>query len=285
MNDRGPEMVTRDSARCAIYRDAPEWNHRRTAAIGQFACASAAEGVALLDDVAAKLAREGFEAVIGPLDGDTWHAYRVVAESDLSPPFLLEPISGPHDLAAFRGAGFAAISSYVSARAKLEDAIVAPAPAVPGVIVSAWDGRDADALIGALFDLSGSAFAGNAFYKPIGREAFIALYAPILPAIDPRLVLFAHLDQRLVGFLFAIPDRLQGARPSTAIIKTYASGLRGVGHMLADAAHRAFRDLGYSEVIHALMHVDNRSNERSARHRGTVFRRYDLMGRALGTRP
>ena len=39
------------------------------------------------------LAAEGFDAVIGPMDGDTWHRYRVVTESDGSPPYLLEPVS------------------------------------------------------------------------------------------------------------------------------------------------------------------------------------------------
>lgn len=54
--------------------------------------------------------------------------------------------------------------------------------------------------------------------------------------------------------------------------------------MLADTAHRTMRDLGYTEVIHALMHVDNRSRERSARHQGRVFRRYNLMGLNLEQR-
>jgi hypothetical protein len=175
-------------------------------------------------------------------------------------------------------AGFNAISSYVSARVAIAEAVGAPAAAVEGVSISAWDGRDATHLIAGLFDLSRQAFAKNAFYKPIERDAFMALYQPILPAIDPRLVFFARGPAgELVGYLFAIPDRLQGAKPTTGIIKTYASTVRGVGHLLVDTAHRTLQDLGYQHVIHALMHVDNASRERSARHHGTIFRRYDLM--------
>src|SRR5262249_10294913 len=158
-------------------------------------------------------------------------------------------------------AGFAPVSSYVSARARIEDAIGEPAPAVPGITVGAWDGRNAEALIGSLFDLSGRAFASNAFYKPITREAFLKLYEPVRPALDPRLIFFARAGEKLAGYLFALPDHLQKARPATAIIKTYASGVRGVGHMLVDCAHRTFRDLGYTHVVHALMHVDNPSRE------------------------
>lgn len=276
------ETIAIAGAACTIYRDAPRWSGRRTAAVGGFSCASAEAGAALLDQVAERLKSEAYEALIGPMDGDTWHKYRVVSESDGSAPFLLEPVSGPFDHAAFAAAGFAPVSSYVSARAGLAEAIGEPAPGVAGVTVSAWDGRDAGALIGGLFELSRHAFANNAFYKPLPRQAFLALYEPILPAIDPRLVFFARSGDSLAGYLFALPDRLQGAQPTTAIIKTYASSLRGVGHMLVDAAHRTFRDLGYSHVIHALMHVDNQSRLRSARHHGTVFRRYQLMGRELG---
>jgi hypothetical protein len=281
MSDSGPEIVNLGGASCAIYRDGPSWAGRRTAAIGNFSCASADDGSALLRDVARTLARECFEAAVGPMDGDTWHKYRVVAESDGSPPYFLEPTSGPHDLSAFRAAGFTPISSYVSARAKVEDAIGAAAPAVADVSITTWDGENAGALISGLFDLSRAAFANNAFYKPIEREAFLKLYEPVLPAIDPRLVFFARANDRLAGYLFALPDRVQGAKPTTAILKTYASSIRGVGHMLVDTAHRTFRTLGYTDVIHALMHVDNQSRERSNRHHGAVFRRYDLMGLSL----
>ena len=284
MSDIRPEILQIPDATCAIYRDAPAWGGRLTAAIGQFSCGSAEAGIALLESAARKLSAEGCSAVIGPMDGDTWHKYRVVSDSDGSAPYFLEPVSGPFDLAAFQGSGFAPVSSYVSARASLEDAIGAPAPAVPGVTITAWDGKNAEALIGGLFELSRTAFTRNAFYKPVERDAFLEIYKPILPAIDPRMVFFAHAGSQLAGYLFALPDRLQGARPTTAILKTYASGVSGAGRMLADTAHRTFRDLGYTDVIHALMHVDNRSRHRSARHQGKVFRRYDLMGRDLEVR-
>jgi hypothetical protein len=277
-----PEIVSTADATCTVWRDAPSWQGRRTAAIGRFCCGSAEAGAALLSGLRVQLMAEGFGAVIGPMDGDTWHSYRVVSESDGSAPYFLEPVSGQHDFAAFTVAGFKAISSYVSARAEIGDTIGGLAPAVDGVTVRAWDGSDASGLIGQLFELSKHAFANNAFYKPIAREEFLKLYQPILPAIDPRLVLFAYrADGRLAGYLFAIPDRLQGAKPATAIIKTYASALRGVGHLLVDTAHRTMRDLGYHDVVHALMHVDNQSRDRSTRHHGRIFRRYALMGLEL----
>lgn len=39
--------------------------------------------------------------------------------------------------------------------------------------------------------------------------------------------------------------------------------------------------LGYRDVVHALIHDDNISRQRSERLGATVFRRYALMGRRL----
>jgi hypothetical protein len=277
-----PEVLTRDGASCRIYRDAPSWDGLKAAAIGSFRCASAQAGEALLREAAAMLQAEGFTALLGPMDGDTWHAYRVVVETDGSAPFPMEPVSGPHDRAAFDASGFAPVSSYVSTRASLAEAIGPEAPVtVAGVTVTPWDGQGADRLIGGLFDMSAASFSDKAFFKPITKEAFLALYAPMLPAIDPRLVLFAHDANGLVGFLFGLPNLAEGRQPKTAILKTYASARPGVGHLLADTFHRTARDCGFVDVIHALMHVDNISLERSRRHAGQVFRRYALMARRL----
>lgn len=276
-----PERVSVPGAEAALYRDAPDWDGCRTAAIGRIAFDSAKAGQALLETVSASLAREGFEAVLGPMDGDTWHRYRLVAETDGSPPFLLEPVGGPHDNAAFLAAGFTPVSSYVSSRALLADALAPEPVRMPGVAVTAWDGNGAERLITQLFTMSASSFAGNHFFKPITLEAFLSLYRPVLPLLDPRHILFAHAEGgQLVGFLFGMPDRAAASRPA-AILKTYASGLRGVGHLLADSYHRRALDLGFTEVIHALMHEDNMSRDRSEKHKARVFRRYALMGRRL----
>lgn len=272
-----------DGASCRVYRDAPAWGGRRTAAIGDFRCNDVASGAGLLDRAATQLRSEGYEALIGPMNGDTWHRYRVVTETDGSPPFLMEPVSGPHDKAAFEASGFLPISGYVSTRASLRDAIGTDAPAqLDGVSISAWDGRDAQSLIGRLFDMSAGAFSRNAFFKPIAKAEFLEIYRPLVPAIEPRLVLFAHDHAgTLVGFLFGVLDPVPTGREPCAILKTYASGRRGVGRVLADTFHRAARDLGCTDVIHALMHEDNVSLERSGRHSGRVFRRYALMGKVL----
>ncbi|AOG05538.1 hypothetical protein [Bosea sp. RAC05] len=271
-------------ASCLIFRNAPSWEGRRTASVGRFRCDSVATGRDLLASVATDLTAEGYEALIGPMDGDTWHSYRLVTETDGSPPFLMEPVSGPYDAEAFAAAGFTTLSGYVSTRTTL-DAAIAPEPvSIAGVSVQSWDGSDAAGLIRQLYAMSAAAFRNNAFFKPLDEQGFLDLYEPVMPLVDPRFVLFARNEaDALVGFLFGMPDRLEGAAPRTVILKTYASAQRGVGHLLADHFHRSAREAGYTQAIHALMHVDNVSLARSARHAGTVFRRYALLGRRLDT--
>lgn len=278
-----PQSLAVDGAQCRLYRDAPPWDGCKTAAVGGFQCESPAAGAALLARAAEMLRSEGFAALLGPMDGDTWHTYRLITETDGSPPFLLEPVSGPHDKSAFEAAGFAPVSNYVSTRARLDDAIGPAAPVhLDGVTVAAWDGRNTDAFIGKLFDMSTRSFGARAFFKPIDKADFLKLYEPILPLLDPRLVLFAREEGGgLVGFLFGLANRLEGEQARTVILKTYASDRHGVGHLLADTFHRVARDLGFLDVIHALMHVDNLSLDRSRQHAARIFRRYALMGRRL----
>ncbi|MFC3690668.1 hypothetical protein ACFOWB_00415 [Chenggangzhangella methanolivorans] len=270
-------------AACTVFLDGPKWGETATATIGRFRCPSAEAGRALIEQAVAKISEAGVTAVLGPMDGDTWHAYRLVAESDGSPPFLMEPASGPHDREAFTAAGFAPVSAYVSTRGTLDEAIGDGLPAaLEGVAVTQWDGSNPDGFVRRLYAMSAGAFERNAFFKPLDLEGFLELYAPIIPAVDPRFVLFAH-DQRgdLVGFLFAIPNRLEGPMAKTIIVKTYASMRRGVGRVLLDHVHRLAREAGFSDFIHALMHVDNVSLDRSQKHAGKVFRRYELMARRL----
>ncbi len=266
-------------ASCRIWPDGPSWDGAPSAAIGKLAFDSAEAGAALLRHACDKLGQNNRGAVLAPMDGDTWHAYRAVTDGDGTPPFALEPVSGAHDVAALKAAGFQPVADYVSARATVP-AVASDTPTVERVVIRTWDGTGVDALLDRLFALAGASFADKMFFKPIEREAFLILYRPLIASIDPRLVLFAHDEGGdLAGFLFGLPDWAQGGAPDTAILKTYASRRSGVGHLLAHAFHERARELGYAKVIHALMHVDNLSLARSAMHGAAPFRHYTLFGR------
>ena len=274
------EIMKVGEARATYHARGPDLDGAPAAALGRLKLPDEASGIALLNQACERAAENGAKALLAPLDGDTWHAYRVVTETDGSPPFLMEPTSGPHDLAALRATGFEPVASYLSTIASLDEAIAEPAPPVDGVSIESWDGSDADALVADLYALSTHAFSGNPFFKPIDETAFSAIYRPLVPLLDPRHVLFARTDEgELVGFLFAMQDVSLRDGKRAVILKTYAATQRGVGFLLADTFHRRARDMGFGRVIHALMHEGNASRARSGLHGATVFRRYALMAR------
>lgn len=276
-----PELMASDGASLAIYRDAPSLEGARTAALGQFACESAEAGAALIRAAMARLKAEGFGAVLGPMDGDTWGKHRLVTESDGRAAFLLEPANPAHYVEAFAQSGLGVVSRYVSA-VRRADIVPSGSGAPKGLRLRTFDAARAEDELSRIHALSLQAFASNHFYQPISREDFLASYRPVLGAIDPELVLLAEDEAGgLVAFLFALPNFAEGAKPTSVILKTYASQVKGAGSMLANEFHARAKARGFREVIHALMHESNLSAQHSDNTGGRVFRRYALWGGRL----
>ncbi|MBT0955924.1 hypothetical protein IV417_00875 [Alphaproteobacteria bacterium KMM 3653] len=276
------QVFEHGGARAKLYWPGPLWGALPCACIGNWSCPDAATGAALLATIEAAAKAQGAKALLGPMDGDTWHSYRLVSETDGTPPFLMEPTSKPYDMQAFETAGFNPIEQYFSARAPIAAGLADSPPAIPGLTLTQWDGTDPEGHFAMVHDLSTRAFAGNLFYTPIPRETFVQMYMPFVPMLRPEMVLFARDDTgALAGFLFGVPNYAEGPETKTAILKTYAGLARGVGRHLVHRFHTACADQGFTQVIHGLIHDDNRSAERSRQAGGEIFRRYALMGKRL----
>ena len=275
-------QFTATGARITLYLDGPAWNNTPTATLGAFTCTTAEAGADVLTRALTFLRDTPLRQVIGPMDGDTWHSYRFVTETDGSPAFLLEPTPNPMALDLFRQAGFTQISSYFSARVPLSQAAATQPPATADLKIAPWDGTNPETLFGQVYDVSTAAFARNAFYKPITRDAFLVMYMPLVPMLKPDLIFFARRpDASLAGFLFGTPNHAEGPTPRSVILKTYASLTRGAGQHLAYAFHKSAAAAGYDTAIHALIHDDNQSALRSAAEGADIFRRYGLFGLKL----
>ena len=271
-----------DGAKITVYLDGPEWDNAATATLGAFRCKSPDAGKDILAQALDHIRASGLRHVIGPMEGDTWHSYRFVSETDGSPAFLLEPMNKPHEPAVFHDAGFDPISRYFSARLALEGAARTPPAPTDAFTIEPWDGTRPEDLFRQVYDLSVQAFSNNAFYKPIAEDAFLGMYRPIVPMLKPELIFFARRpDGSLAGFLFGIPNYAEGPAAKSAILKTYASLERGAGQHLAHAFHTAALAMGFTTAIHALIHDDNESARRSAAEGATIFRRYELLGLRL----
>lgn len=273
----------------------PDQPGAHAGAIGEVESENAEAVGALLEAAAGHLAEHGCTHALGPLDGSTWHPYRVVTWSaDGEPPFALEPNSRPAMADGFRQAGFSPIAHYHSTRL---DALPDGGPRAreraerlkaQGLSIRPFRAEQAGAELDRLFTLAQGAFATNPFYRPIPRAVFRALYEPALALTAPDLVLLAERDETPVGFAFGLPDAAQAARGEpvdTLVVKTVgvdpALQGQGLGGALTDALHEAGRRLGLKRAIHALMHSGNRSVRITQRHGSRVIRRYALLARAL----
>lgn len=272
------------------------------AVVGHAAWADAADGAALLSHArrllaapTSRFAERGASHVVGPMDGSTWHAYRVVTDAAPAggtpePPFAMEPVPPPAVADAFALDGFAPVARYLSARV---DALPDDAARVAerrrlfasrGITFA--PAEDLEVALDDIYAISVAAFAGNAFYTPLPRDAFVATYRPLLPHVDPRLVWLARdAGGRAVAFAFGVPDLAQAARGEavdTVIVKTIAvvpeRRAAGAGSALVAEVHEAARLAGYRRAIHALMHEANASTRISA-HTARPMRRYALLGR------
>ena len=281
-------------ARCSLWRARDARGAPTTAGlIGHYAAFDADAGGELLEHALDRHRADGRERVIGPMDGSTWHRYRLLTERGTEPTFFMEP-DNPDDWPThFTDAGFAPLATYFSAlntdlsrhdprsdsrRVELER---------DGINLRTIDVGRFDTELAAIHEVSLAAFAENLLYSPIGLDAFRASYTPIRPNLVPELVLLAERRQQLVGFIFGVPDLMEPGRGEplrTMIIKSIAvhpeCGGRGLGWLLWDYCQRAGEKLGFERVIHALMHETNRSLSISA-HTGTPIRRYTLYERAL----
>lgn len=277
------QTLKTDDGELTLWFDGPAWDdHGHVATVGKCKFASAAGGARLLEKAAALAKAQGATALIGPMEGDTWHAYRLISERGTAPGFMMEPSSADHDQAAFADAGFDVISSYFSASVPMSELPGTPPQETDAFILETWDGTDPDGLFTQVHDLSCQAFAGNPFYKHIDLEDFLAMYRPVVPLLKKDLILFARDPAgTLVGFLFGIPNYAEGPQPKSVILKTYASLAKGAGHWLSYQFYVNAKAAGYATAIHALMHDDNLSAVRSGLNGADVFRRYALMGKRL----
>jgi GNAT superfamily N-acetyltransferase len=274
------------AARCAVTTaDGLHGAPGHMGMIGHYEAVDRAAGVAILAEALRIL--PDVDRVLGPINGSTWGRYRLALPGD-APPFLSEPTNPAEYVDDFTAAGFSVAAWYESARVTdlaTPDPRAAAAPErlrARGVTVRALRPDRFDEELEALYALTVEAFAENLYYSPVSFAEFRARYTPLRPLLDPELVRLAEeAEGRLLGYVFAFPDLLtmSAGRPTRVVLKTLASaqGARGLGlgTFLGDEIRRLAHERGYTEVIHALMHVQNASVGIS-RHTADVFRRYAL---------
>jgi GNAT superfamily N-acetyltransferase len=291
------ECQDRPAARCALWwKESPPLESQRLGLVGHYYADGPAAGAKMLDLACTELAGRGCTLAVGPMDGNTWQRYRFITDRGTEPTFFLEP-DNPDDWPDhFTSAGFAPLAHYFSAvtdeltneDARLATDIKKLQP--QGICIRHLRPDQLDAELRRIYTLSRESFRDNFLYTPIAEHDFFEQYRDMEQFVMPELVILAEKADKLVAFLFCIPDLLQkqrGRSIDTVIVKTMATHPHfrgtGLGSVLMASCHATVRRLGFRRVIHALMHEDNHSRKIS-RHSARVFRRYTLFARKLQNR-
>ena len=158
------------------------------------------------------LRESGAGTIVGPMDGDTWHRYRLNAGPFDEPPFLLEPTNPPYYQALWEDNGFRVLESYASTWADTAAVARRQEPRHRQALAAGYRLRPFAGLrfedeLAKIYELSRVVFAGNFLYTEISEDEFLSLYAGSRALIDPGLIWFACSPAgEDVGFLFAYPD-------------------------------------------------------------------------------
>ena len=251
--------------------------------IGWFEARDEPEAVGtMLHDAVRWLRGEGATTVVGPMDGDTWHRYRVNAGPFDERPFLLEPVNPPYYDALWRAAGFVPVEHYTSKRvddvAPLIDRLrpMRDRAEARGYRMRSFDVSRVREELTLVWRLSVEIFRGNPFYFDIELDEFLRLYDGVERLLVSDLVLFAEdAGGEPAGFLFAYPDAAAGVvdYKTIGVVPRHRRGY--LGWALLHRAYEAALATGRPSANHCLMHESNASQSMDAGH-GRTFRDYYL---------
>jgi len=245
----------------------------------------------MLNTAARHLLSSGARRIVGPMNGDTWHAYRLNAGPYEPPPFVKEPWNPSYYPRLWEAAGFAVAEHYDSAL--VED----PAEAAGAqekfyrrCVRNGYTFREVtrgnyETMLPVIHDLSCRIFADNVLYTPIGLEEFVRMYMPAKVLLSPGLCWVADsADGTPAGYVFCFPDygvALRAMRGGTGLaaklrfllnrgkaartcLKTLGvvPETRGSG-LTAALTHLIYKGsvaLGYRQTLMCLMHGANDSH-------------------------
>ncbi|TND08134.1 MAG: hypothetical protein FD123_2528 [Bacteroidetes bacterium] len=273
--------------RCAIYRNphlAPDG--KTTLILGNYECQDDMEVASVLLQAAKNKAKEeGAEMLIGPMNGSTWDAYRFCTNLQ-NGLFFLEPFHHHWYISQWEQNGFTAFANYISTidRSLVHDSQEVLARekemTAQGIRFRSISLEHYESELQHLFDFCKKTFGGNFLYSPVSREVFFEKYMAVKPFIvEDHVIIAEYPDRSIAGFGFSFPDHACSSE-KRLVLKTLARdqqpATKGLGNVLGNMLTRLAKEKGYTSVIHALMHVDNRSTGLSGKYSGEPFKEYAL---------
>lgn len=229
---------------------------KKYAQLGSFEAENNPEAVnRLIDEVLQRAKSLGFDGLIGPMNGSTWHNYRFNVEE--GSPFFTETWHPAYYPNLWEASGFEKCAGYYSSLAPDVQYTTPPPNKLPeDITIRNIELNQYQEELKKVFDFCQEAFAANFLYTPISWKDFLELYTPLEKYIDPRLVLLAEHQDQLVGLVLAIPDHYHPNK-KRVIVKTLArhpgKAYNGLGQSLSIHFYRQAQKLGHEELIYAFM--------------------------------
>ena len=274
------------------WKQVPSYPGQRLGLIGHYAARDGKAAHEALCLASQELSVTGCTMAVAPMDGNTWHRYRLLTERGTEPAFFLEPDNSDEVPRDFETYGFQAMAQYYSAiNTDLSRCVFASDLdthlAAEGFRIRAFDSADWENELARVWQVASQAFRKNFLFAPIEEEEFLAIYRPLLQLVRHELIFIAERAGEPVGFAFNVPDLFQAKRGlpiDTLIVKSLAVipqwvG-RGLGTLLVTRSLQAARVLGFRRGIIALMHEVSGAR-RIVRTFMKDFRRYTLYSRIL----
>ena len=237
--------------------------------IGCFEMADKNSGKQQLAEYVRQLKAAGHKRIIAPINGDTWHTYRLVSWSNGDPAFPLEPQNPLWYNEVFEECGFKPLKKYRSDQFSLAD--IQPIESMNAAL-NIRGFRDGELRL--IYDLSLQGFDENFLYNDITFEEFSTLYQPILPMLDKDLAVVAEVDGRPAGFVFSFAAGDTLILKSMAVLPAFRS--RGIGAKLINRVLIAGQKKGYQTVIAALIADGNNSHRIISKYGSEKIREYTL---------
>lgn len=257
--------------------------------VGHFECLDHEAGAEKLFQAVNAVALENqCRHIIGPMNGSTWDAYRLMLNVD-NPLFFTEPYHPLYYNSLFTNNGFQVISRYASQITFCRDYNEPELTDLKNQLIRAGIGirpmrketfRDE---LSRIYPLCMESFRHNFLYAPIDKGEFLARYLPLADVLQPDLALVAEdRSGTPVAFMLCLPDLLHVPK-TQLIIKTIARHpllpVKGLITVMGDQIYRQAAARGYETIMHAFMHETNRSNQVSIRFGGKLYREYALYGK------
>lgn len=252
---------------------------KRYATVGSFESDENPKAIQLMmAAISAKAKQLGFDGLIGPMNGSTWHSYRFNAEQYT--PFFTEFYHPEYYPKLWEEVGFEKLAGYFSSIAENVQDRPTPSWEVPeGITVRTISMDEYEEELVNIHKFCNEAFAKNFLYSPISLTEFLKLYMPLKPVLDPKFVFIAEENGEMVCLMLNVPDhysKIEKRLITKTIARKAGKKYAGLGHQVSNMLFEKAKHYGYHTLIYAFVLDDGMARQLSKDFFGEVFREYNL---------